>query len=68
MAYQAIVEAREAAEARQESLREAVRLGLQMKREQEERKSGTSARARAEQLGPSVSICGSSNDVEHVHI
>ncbi|GEM95301.1 hypothetical protein GQF56_16055 [Rhodobacter sphaeroides] len=39
MAYQAIVEAREAAEARQESLREAVRLGLQMKREQEERKA-----------------------------
>ena len=37
MAYQAVLEARKAAEATMDSVREAVRLGLQMKRAEEER-------------------------------
>ena len=39
MAYKAVLEARKAAEATQDSVREAVRLGLQMKRAEEERKA-----------------------------
>lgn len=39
MAYTAVLEARKAAEATQDSVREAVRLGLQMKRAEEERKA-----------------------------
>jgi hypothetical protein len=37
MAYQAVIEARKAAEVHHEKVREAVRLGLQMKREHEAR-------------------------------
>ncbi|MBB3986402.1 Arc/MetJ-type ribon-helix-helix transcriptional regulator [Sagittula marina] len=39
MAYSAILEARQAVEAKQDNVREAVRLGLQMKREEEARKA-----------------------------
>ncbi|MBK5571649.1 hypothetical protein [Ensifer sp. SSB1] len=38
MAYEAVLEARKAAEVNQEKIREAVRVGLQLKREAEERK------------------------------
>jgi len=38
MVYQAVLDARRAAEADQDSVREAVRLGLQLKRESEARK------------------------------
>lgn len=38
MAYTAVIEARRAAEEKQDDVREAVRLGLQMKREEEEKK------------------------------
>jgi hypothetical protein len=37
MAYQAVIAARKAAEVHQDKVREAVRLGLQMKREHEAR-------------------------------
>ncbi|WLS09722.1 hypothetical protein Q9314_08160 [Shinella sumterensis] len=39
MAYMAVIEARKAAEAQQENVREAVRLGLQLKRETEAKKA-----------------------------
>lgn len=39
MAYKAVIEARKAAEEKQDSVREAVRLGLQMRREDQERKA-----------------------------
>ncbi|MBX5146680.1 hypothetical protein [Rhizobium lentis] len=38
MAYEAVLEARKAAEVNKEKIREAVRVGLQLKREAEERK------------------------------
>lgn len=38
MAYTAIVEARKAAEAKQSNVREAIRLGLQIKRDTEKKK------------------------------
>lgn len=39
MKYTAIIEARKAADAQQENVREAVRRGLQMKRDEEDRKA-----------------------------
>jgi hypothetical protein len=43
MAYEAVLEARRAAEANQDRVREAVRLGLELKRETEERKAAQQA-------------------------
>jgi len=48
MAYTAIIEARKAAEAKQDNVREAVRLGLQMKRETEAKKAAQEEQVRAQ--------------------
>ncbi|NEJ83129.1 hypothetical protein GR268_42375 [Rhizobium leguminosarum] len=43
MAYKAVIEARKAAEVHHEKVREAVRLGFEMKREQEAKKAALEA-------------------------
>lgn len=47
MPYQAVIEARKAAEEKSDKVRAAVRLGLQMKRESQERQAAQKERERA---------------------
>ncbi|MDX0457990.1 hypothetical protein [Sinorhizobium medicae] len=53
MAYAAVLEARKAAEVNKDKIREAVRVGLQLKREAEERKENE-AKAQARKVSVHV--------------